>query len=270
MISRAVSRVKEYNLSDMTPESQTAIEPQPQGMGEFSRLTGVFFEPKKTFEDIARRPAFWTPLLLLTLLWVASTYLLSSRIGWETIVRQQSQQSASAQQRLEQMPPEQRQRMEAMQMKIAPIAGYGFAIIGRPLLYLIAAAILLGILKGMMSAPVRFKQIWAILWYASVPTVIQTILFCVVMFLKRPEEFNLQNPLAFNPAAFMDPTTSSKFVYSLARSIDLFTIWTLLLIAVGLSAAGGKKVSFGGALAVVLIPWAVLVLAGASLSGLFG
>jgi hypothetical protein len=254
----------------MTPESASAIEPQPQGMGEFSRLTGVVFEPKKTFEDVAQRPTFWIPLLLLTVIAVVATYLISSRIGWETIVRQQSQQSASAQQRLEQMPPEQRQRMEEMQAKIAPIAGYGFAILGRPIGFLLAAAILLGIVRGIMSAPVRFKQIWSILWYASIPSIIQTALMCVVMFLKRPEEFNLQNPLAFNPAAFMDPMTSSKFAYAVAKSIDLFTIWTLLLVALGLTAAGGKKMSFTGALVAVLVPWAVLVLGGASLAGLFG
>ncbi len=254
----------------MTPESPSAMEPQPEGMSEFSRLTGVLFEPKKTFEDVAQRPTFWIPLILLTLIAVAATYLIASRIGWETIVRQQSQQSASAQQRMEQMPPEQRQRVEEMQTKIAPFAGYGFAILGRPIGFLIAGAILLGIVRGIMSAPIRFKQIWSILWYASVPAIIQTALMCVVMFLKRPEEFNLQNPLAFNPAAFMDPMTSSKFLYAVAKSLDVFTIWTLLLVAVGLAAAGGKKMSFTGALVAVLVPWAVLVLGGASLAGLFG
>ncbi len=254
----------------MTPESASVSEFEPPRMGEFSRLTGVFFEPKKTFEDVAQRPTFWVPLILITLLGIVATYLISTHIGWETIVRQQSQQSAAAQQRMEQMTPEQRERMESMQMKFAPIAGYGFAILGRPIGYLIAAAILLGIVRGIMSAPIRFKQIWAILWYAAIPAVLQTILMCVVIFLKKPEEFNIQNPLAFNPAAFMDPTTSSKFVYAVARSFDLFTIWTLLLVAVGLTVAGGKKLSFGGALVAVVVPWLVLVLGGASLAGLFG
>jgi hypothetical protein len=253
----------------MTPESASVSEFEPKGMGEFSRLTGVLFEPKKTFEDIAKRPTFWVPLILITLLGIVATYLISSHIGWETIIRQQTQQSARAQRQMEQMSPEQRANMEAIQMKFAPIAGYGIAILGRPFGFLIAAAILLGIVRGIMSAPIRFKQIWSILWFAAVPAVLQTILMCVVMFLKKPEEFNLQNPLAFNPAAFMDPTTSSKFAYSVAHSFDLFTIWTLLLIAVGLAAAGGKKISFGGALAAVVAPWLVLVLGGAALAGVF-
>ncbi len=254
----------------MTPESVSAIEPQPSGMSEAARLTGVFFEPKKAFEDIARRPNFWVPLTLLTLVSVVFTYLLSTHIGWDTVIRQQTAQNARAQQRMEQLSPEQREQAEAMQRKIAPIFGYGLSIVGRPIGFLIAAAILLGIVRGMMSATVTFKQVFAILWYAALPGLLQTILSCVVMFLKRPEDFNIQNPLAFNPAAFMDPMTSSKFAYALARSLDVFSIWTLLLVAVGLKAAGGKKLSFGGALAAVLIPWAILVLGGASLAGAFG
>jgi len=42
-----------------------------------------------------------------------------------------------------------------------------------------------------------------------------------------------------------------------------------LLVATGLKAAGGKKLSFGGALTAVALPWAILVLGRASLAGLF-
>ncbi len=246
------------------------MEPQAGGMSEAGRLSGVFFEPKKAFEDIAQRPNFWPPLILLTVIAVAFTYLLSVHVGWDNIVRQGMQMNAKAQQQLEQAPPEARERAEAMQRTMAPIFGYGGAILGRPIGFLIWGAILLGILKGMLSAPVRFKQIFTVLWYASLPAIIQAILTGVVMFLKKPEEFNILNPLAFNPAAFMDPATTSKFLYSFASSIDLFTIWTLLLVAVGLKAAGGKKLSFAGAAMAVFVPWGIWVLAKASLAGVFG
>src|ERR1035438_9871712 len=37
--------------------------------------------------------------------------------------------------------------------------------------------------------------------------------------------------LVVTTGAFMDPLTSSKFLYSVATSLDLFRIWTLVLIA---------------------------------------
>jgi hypothetical protein len=97
-----------------------------------------------------------------------------------------------------------------------------------------------------------------------------TLLATAVMFMKPPEDFNLQNPLVFNPAAFMDQATTSKFLYSLASSFDLFRLWTLVLIAIGLKAAGGRQVSMGGAVTAVFLPWAIWVLGSASLAGVFG
>ena len=44
-------------------------------MSEFSRLTGVFFEPGKTFADIAERPRWLVPLLLVIVAGVAFYFL---------------------------------------------------------------------------------------------------------------------------------------------------------------------------------------------------
>jgi hypothetical protein len=67
----------------------------------------------------------------------------------------------------------------------------------------------------------------------------------------------------------MDPISTPKFLYTVATALDLFTIWTILLTAVGIKAAAGKRLSFGGALFAVVLPWAVLVLLGATVAGIF-
>jgi hypothetical protein len=132
----------------------------------------------------------------------------------------------------------------------------------------VVAAVLLGI-TAIMSAGLRFKQVFAVVAWGGLPRVISSILAVVVVFLKNPDEFNIRNPLAFNVGAFMDPNGSSKFMYALATSIDLFSIWTILLLATGLKAAAGKKLSFTGALVAVVTPWALLVLCTSALAGAF-
>jgi hypothetical protein len=100
--------------------------------------------------------------------------------------------------------------------------------------------------------------------------VIAGILSIVVMFIENPEDFNLQNPLAFNFGAFMEPPPNSgKFIYSMATSVDLFTIWTILLIAVAISVAA-RKVPFSKALILVVAPWIIWVLAASGFAGMFG
>jgi hypothetical protein len=249
----------------MTPELLPDEEPQAKGLGEGSRLIGVFFEPAKTFEDVAARPNFWVPLILVIAFSICFMALFSQHVGWDRMIRHQMQTSA----RSAQMPPDQQERAIQMGVKFAPIGGYLGILLGVPLVTLIWAAILLGIVKGMMSVQVRLKQVYAILCYAGLPAIIMTLLTIAVMFMKQPDDFNLQNPLVFNPAAFMDPMTTSKFLYSLGSSLDLFRLWTLVLAGIGLKAAGGKQISMGGAMTAVLLPWAIWTLAAALLAGLF-
>lgn len=249
----------------MTPENAPAVEPNAAGMSEISRLAGLFFEPGKTFADIAARPSFLLPLILMILAGLCSSYFIGQKIGWERMFRHQAETNS----RMQQMPPEQREQTIAMQVKFASIGAYVGPVIAVPLVGLIEAGILLGIVAGIMSAPVRFKQVFAVVCWAGMTYLVSAILTIIVIFLKNPDDFNVQNPLAFNPAAFMDPQTSSKFVYSLASSLDLISFWAIFLVATGLKAAAGKKLSFGGALFSVLLPWGVYVLGKSALAGVF-
>jgi hypothetical protein len=247
----------------MTPENSPAVAPAPAGMGEFSRITGVFFDPKKTFEDIAKRPTWIVPVVLIMIAALAVSMTMAQRIGWDRIVRHGMEASSRAQQ----MTPEQREQGVAMGVKIASIMGY-VGIIFVPVVYVIMAGVLLGVASGIFSAGVRFKQVFAVVCYASLTGIISSVFTIVVVLLKNPDDFDVRNPLPFfNAGGFMDPDSGSKFLYSLATSLDLFSFWAILLMAVGLKAAAGKKLTFGGAVFAVVLPWAVYVLGKSAWAG---
>lgn len=252
-----------YHIREMTPEVVQPPEPDSAQMGAFSRITGVFFEPGKTFADIGRKPTWVAPVLLLILLTIAVTFTMGQKIGWEQIVRQQMEGNPQA----AQLTAEQREAQIAVGVRMSGIFAYAVPVF-LPVYYLIVSGVLLGI-TAMMSAGLKFKQVFAVVTHANLPGLVSAVLMIVVMFLKNPSEFNAQNPLAFNPAAFMDPQTSSKFLYSLASSLDLFSIWIIFLLGTGLHAAAGKKLSFGGALTAVIVPWAIWVLGKSALAGVF-
>ena len=222
----------QYNLADMTPENAAAVEPQPAGMGELGRLTGVFFEPGKTFADIAQRPSWFVPMLLTVLFGLIFCAVVGQRIGWDNVAMQQMAK------RMATMQPEQREAaMKSVDLtkKITQITAYIFAVIGPAIGYLIAAAVLLGIVAGILSAPVKFKQVFAIMCYSGMVGLLMVVLMVVVIFLKKnPADFDIQHPLAFNAGALMDPNGPNKFMFALASSLDVFTIWKIILIAVGL------------------------------------
>jgi hypothetical protein len=237
-------------------------------MSEGSRLLGVFFEPGRTFADIAERPRWLVPLLIGILSSVLLIYLFSRHVGWVSTLERAMDNNRFVQQ----LPPEQRQKAFDQQLPLMPVFSYLAAILGFPIILLVAAGLATGIIRGLLGTPIRFVQAFTAMAYAFLPRVIYAGLSISVMFLKNPDEFDLQNAFASNPGAFMDPQKSSRFLYTVASQLDVFSIWVMLLMAVGLRAAGGKRLSFGGALFAVALPWAVWVLVrgGLAAAGLGG
>ena len=234
-------------------------------MSEAGRLTGVLTDPKKAFADIAAKPSWILPVVLSMVVGLAFVYLFTSRVGWDRYFHQIAETNS----RMQQMDAQARETAIQMQDRFGPIFGYVFGLIGPPLTALIVGAIIL-LMAKVGGATLKFKQTFAMSAWAMLPRVIAGILAIVVMFVKNPDEFNLQNPLAFNFGAFMEPPPNSgKFIYSLATSIDLFTIWMILLLAVAISAAA-SKIPFSKALMLVVVPWLIWVFVTSGFAGMFG
>jgi Yip1 domain len=246
----------------MTPESSNESAPP---MSEVGRITNVFLDPKKAFADIAARPRWIVPVVLVAVGYLAFMYCFTTHVGWEHSLRQTMENNS----RMQQMDPQQRESIIQQQIKFAPIGAF----IGGPIVIVVIALATAGVLLlvcKMMGASLSFKQMFGISAYAMLPGVVSSILIIIVIFIKNPEDFNLQNPLAFNLGAFLDPPPiSAKALYSVATSIDLFSFWNILLLAVGISVAA-PKFSFSKALVAVVVPWVVLVLVKAGWASLFG
>jgi hypothetical protein len=246
----------------------TTVQADAAPMSELSRLINVFFEPKKAFADIAQRPRWIAPLLIAMVFGAGYIYAFNKHIGWEPYLHRLFDTNPQVQR----LPAEQREQIFDRQLRAIPIASYAGAVVLTPIIFIIGSAIAVGLIKGLMGTPILFKQAFAVFAYAWLPHVIYLVLSTIVMYqTTHPEDFDPQNGFFSNPGAFMDPMTSLRFLRVVASSLDVFVIWTLLLIATGLKAAGGKRLSFGGALFAVVLPFGVYVLIrGAAAAAGFG
>jgi hypothetical protein len=172
--------------------------------------------------------------------------------------------------RLQQLPAEQRERAIQQGMAISVPLAYVGAAVGMAVGSLAIAGILLGMMNLVGGAGLKYRQAFSITCYSFLPSALSSILALVVMFLKNPEDFDLQNPLPLNLGAFLSSPETAAWLKALARSVNLFTIWIMLLMALGYSTAAGKRLSFGKALTLIVLPWAVFVLLSAALAGLSG
>jgi len=70
--------------------------------------------------------------------------------------------------------------------------------------------------------------------FATLPTIMKTLLGVLVIFAgAAPETFNIKNFAPTNAAAFLNPLEANKVLYTLASSLDVVTIWTLVLLGWG-------------------------------------
>jgi len=221
-------------------------------MNEGARLIGVFFSPGKAFADIARRPTWWIPLIIAAVFSTIYLNAFTQRVGWESVIRPAIERSANTQN----MPAQQREQLIRTTAGIYKYVGYGSAVL--TLFYVFIVAVLLMFLfDTMMSAGIGLKRMMAIVAYGFLPLVIQTALSMLVLFLKDPAEFNLQNPLMFNVGAYLSPDAPAA-LRALGSSIDVFSLWIIILLAIGVSSAA-RKMSFGKAFAGIALPWALFV-----------
>ena len=232
----------------MATESPSGL----QTMSEVDRLVGVLFDPQATFPDIVARPRWWIPLVILVVLAGSITFAFSERVGWEPFMRQQIEASP----RTQQLSAEQKEQIIEQQVRLAPIFGYVFSVLGWPIIVLVVAGIFLFVFNVLLGTQLVYRQVLGVTSYSMLPQAVGGLLALLLLFIKEPADFDLQNPLASNLGAFLDPNAVPAWLVSLGSSLDVFVFWSLLLLATGLAAAA-RKLSWSKALTWVVAPWAV-------------
>jgi ABC-type sugar transport system permease subunit len=122
----------------------------------------------------------------------------------------------------------------------------------------------------MMDAQVSFSQSMAIVMYGWLPGIFTTILTIFTLSFGDPEGFRMENPVGTNPAHFMDPASMSKFLYSLLTSVDVISLWIVVLIGIGFAVTAKKKISTGAAIGTVAVWYFIAKVCAAGFASLGG
>lgn len=226
----------------------------PARLGAVARFFGALIGPRTAFEDIDRKSSFIFPLVLLTIISLLVNFAIVRHIGVDRLIRQGIERSPRAAQ------------MSAEQIDQAVERSRGFVTVLIWLAALLGTAVLVLVMSGvylvalnLMEAGVNFAKVLGVTAHAMVPSAVRAVLAGIVILLKDPTDINIENPLGSNLAILMDPVSSSKPLYALASSVDIFTLWILALLALGYSVIS-KKFSVKKCAVIVAIPWVIYVL----------
>jgi len=229
---------------------------EPARTGAIGRMFGALFSPQETFADIVARPSWLAPVILLTIISLGFTIAFTQRVGWERFMEQQLANNP----RTANMPAEQRAQALERGATVAKYFGYGGAALGSLVIVAALAGIFLGAFNLVGGAGTNYRTSLGILSHSLMPLAIANLLAFIVLFLKRPDMFDLENPLGSNVAAFLSGDAPA-WLNSLGRSLDIFSFWAMFLIATGFAAASPKKISLGKGLGIVVGVWVIYVLA---------
>ncbi len=234
----------------MATTTAAVPEAPQQHIGAFGRLIGALVNPRPTFEDIARKPSWLAPLLLITLISIALTVVMGQRLDWAQVAHQRIEKSHFASAQIDKLPPDQQQAAFNRQAISAKITNYVTGVIGTALLALVLAGIYLG-LFNLAGGGFTFHQSFSLVNYGLLPLGIKALLGIPIVLVKDPSAIDPQNFVASNLSALV-PSDAALWKLGLASSVDIFVLWSVVLVAVAFSAANPKKISFGKALTITL------------------
>ncbi len=203
----------------MSEETASAADAAEASVAQ--RMYGVFFSPKATFADIARRPDWVFPFVIGIVTSVLSGYFLQDVI-WE-VTREQMQNNPN-------ISPEQlEQTLQAAETWVR-YSSWIMPLITTVLMYVVIAALLLFSGNVLLGGEARFVQVFSVVCWSSLVNVVNSLVNVPLM-RSRGELASATNLTFLAPEAEMQSVT-----YFLLSQLDLFYLWWVALLGMGLAA----------------------------------
>lgn len=222
-------------------------------LSQVERVVDTFVAPSKTFMDVRRSASWWLPYILLCVVSYAFAFGISQKVGWSQLVDNTLRENPKSAERMATAPPEQA-------AKIHTFTEYSFKIpfYLNPITNLIFLAFMSVVLwptiNFLFGGRARYSQVLCVSAYAWLISCIKTVLALVVLYIGNiGETFTIDNMIGTSPGYYISTPGALK---TLLTSLDLFTIWTLIVLAIGLSIVARTKRSAG---MIAVFGWWILI-----------
>ena len=228
-------------------------------LSQVERVVDTFIAPSKTFHDILRSSSWWLPWLLGVLVTLGFGLAIQQKVGWDKAYATILLHSPQAQQdRLAQLPPDQQAKQKAIGASFVKYIFWTTPALSL-LFAALASVVLLATLNFGLGGHATFSRMFAVWMYGTLPFLIQGILGIITLFAGLDaDSFNLKNPVGTNVGYYL-PLDAPQWLVVFATSLDILTIWVLILLTIGCAIAGRTKRSTA---AVAVWGWWIVITLG--------
>jgi hypothetical protein len=235
-------------------EFNNAPTEQLDEMSFFQRFGNIFANPRKAFESIDRRPTWLWPLLLVMVLTAVTTQIMFPVTMQAQLDNLRNNPDVSAEQ-LQAI--EQYSQPGAMQ-RIFALVGQ---IIFMPLFYLLLSGIFYFTGSVLLGGETTYKRVLSVLSWSGCISLVATLVVMPLIMIKK--SLNVSISLALLLSADSVNTT----LYRILSKIDFFTIWYMIVFAIGFSVI--YKFSKAKAFMAVGALWVIWVAISVAFAGIF-
>ena len=224
---------------DQTDVGQGRVDssgPEPQAVapsaGLFSRFIGVLFSPRQTFAQVAKQPRWLGMLLLVVIIGaVATGGFLSTQVGQQAYLDEAVRRVEAGGGR---MSDQQYQAVERMLPYMGYITAGSVLVIG-PLMTLVLAGILYVVFGAVLGGEGTFKQVFSVVAHCGAVSAVGQLLMLPLNFIRQSMSG------ATNLAVFFPMLDEGSFIARLLGSIDLFLVWWVMVLAIGMAVLYRRK-----------------------------
>ena len=231
--------------------TDATASPSPSSAGLWEDFIDILYQPSAVF-DRRREGKFGMALLAIVILTTVLFFALRNGLA-PVMDAEMAKQAAAMAAKNPQITPEQIAASQGMMEKFAVVGYVVFVPVG-----IVIIAALLWLAGKVVDAKVAFAAAMMIATYSWFPRIIEMIINAVQGLLLSPESITSRYSVQLGPARFLDSASTSPVLLTFLGGIDLFTIWTTALMAIGLSVVARVPRSRGVIAAVAI--WFVMML----------
>lgn len=201
--------------------------PAPSSASVWEDFVDIFTNPSAVFER-RREGQFGMALLILAVLTGILAFALHNGLApvMDAVI---AKQQAAALAKNPALTADQLSSMTGMMEKMSKFG----AIIFVPVAAVIGAA-LIWVIGRFLDAKMAFAAAMMVSVYSGVPRIIQTVVTALQGLFLSPESITSPNSVSIGPARFL-PDSGNAVLGAVLGGFDLFTIWTVVLMAIGIA-----------------------------------
>jgi hypothetical protein len=224
-----------------------------------ARIVGVLFSPRETFANVALFPRWFGVMAVSLVLFAgAQAGFLSTEVGREAAIDQQVTQMEGFGMTVSDA---QYSRLKE-QARYTPIIQGVAILLVSPVFTAVVAGLLFGVFSGALGGQATYKQVFAVLAHTSVLNIVQALVVTPLNYVRG----TLSS--ATSIGVFFPMLEEGTFLSNLFGAIDLFIIWSIALMSIGLAVLYRKKT--GSIFLSLVAVYAVIAIAIAAVKAALG